>query len=642
MLRWIWSTRGMSVHLAVCIKVGLPPEQRLLNGVTVRLLADSERERFDELLAREHYLKNPMVVGRVLRYVAEYQGQWVALLVFNSAALHLKPRDRWLKWLARQVKERRHLIAQNSRFLVLAAAGKWPNLATRVLKLVGARLAQDWRERFGYAVLAVETFVDPQRFRGTCYQAAGWQLLGATQGFERTGKDFYTDTQHPKELWVRPLGDTALAQLQAAELAPALADPNGPLRPACTVASGQLDSLWECLHQRLTDPRDPRGVRYQLATFLCLVALAVAAGCQGPHAIAEFAQSLNHGQRRHLRCRPRKGAPREFDVPCERTFERLLPQVDADQLKQVLAAWMVHQRSGPVEVVPLDGKVVKNAQPAPARSQPVPAEPCEIPLELQKPKADKALILVNFHTFDQCLFDQVAVPQDTNEEAAVAAYFPHMDLAGICLTADAAHTIKANCRQLTQGNGADFVFSLKANQPTALAKAQQLLPGTLPPQVETLDKGHGRIETRRLWSQAIEPTTLGLAGAAQVMRVERDVQTVRGGQVIKQTHEVAFFLTSLWPQEAGPARLLALIREHWSIENGQFFRRDRTQDEDRCTVSDPTAARHLCVFRSLAIFLFKAQSERPQGKSSLPDFQRHVLRQPWGLIRRLTVSRQNP
>ena len=135
----------------------------------------------------------------------------------------------------------------------------------------------------------------------------------------------------------------------------------------------------------------------------------------------------------------------------------------------------------------------------------------------------------------------MAVPQDTNEEAAVAAYFPRMDLAGSCLTADAAHTIKANCRQLTQGNGADFVFSLKANQPTALAKAQQLLPGTLPPQVETLDKGHGRIETRRLWSQAIEPATLGLAGAAQVIRVERDVQTVRRGQVIKQTHDQSPF-----------------------------------------------------------------------------------------------------
>ncbi len=108
-------------------------------------------------------------------------------------------------------------------------------------------------------------------------------------------------------------------------------------------------------------------------------------------------------------------------------------------------------------------------------------EPCEIPPELQKPKADKALTLVNFQTTDQRLVDQVAVPRDTNEEAALAAHLPQMDLAGVCLTADAAHLTKANCRQLTQGNGAEFFLFLKANQPLALAKAEQLLPGTLPP-----------------------------------------------------------------------------------------------------------------------------------------------------------------
>ena len=88
---------------------------------------------------------------------------------------------------------------------------------------------------------------------------------------------------------------------------------------------------------------------------------------------------------------------------------------------------------------------------------------------------------VNFQTTQQRLVDQVAVPQDTHEEAAVAAHLPQMDLAGVCLTADAAHTIKANCRQLTQGNGAEFFLFLKANQPTALAKAEQLLPGSVPP-----------------------------------------------------------------------------------------------------------------------------------------------------------------
>jgi len=149
-----------------------------------------------------------------------------------------------------------------------------------------------------------------------------------------------------------------------------------------------------------------------------------------------------------------------------------------------------------------------------------------------------------------------------------------------------------------------------------------------------VDKGHGRIETRRLWCQPIDPATLGLAGAAQLIRLERDVQEVRRGQVIKETHEVAFPFTSLWPEEAGPERLQELSRNHWSIENGQHHRRDRTQDEDRCPVRATIAARNLSLFRSLAIFLLEAQRSHQGPKPSLPDFERQICRQPWGLIRR--------
>jgi hypothetical protein len=241
----------------------------------LRLIQESERERFDEELTTKHYLKNATAVGRVLRYVAEYRGQWVALAVFSSPAFHIKLRDQWLQWSPRQVKERRHLIAQNSRFLVLAAPGQWPNLASRVLKLACERLPQYWQEHFSYPVQVVETFVDPQRFRGTCYQAAGWQPLGPTQGYERRWQDFYTDTQHPKELWVRPLGRRALEQVRAPELLPALADPQGPLPLACSVATARLGSLWECFYRGPTDPRKPRGVRHQLAGCLTLIALAV-------------------------------------------------------------------------------------------------------------------------------------------------------------------------------------------------------------------------------------------------------------------------------------------------------------------------------------------------------------------------------
>ena len=476
----------MSVHLFDGSIAGAPPEPVLLEALSIRLIQDAERARFDQELVTKHYLHNANAVGRVLRYVAEYQGQWVALLVFSSPAFHIKLRDQWLHWAPRQVKERRHLIAQNCRFLVLAAASQWPNLASRVLKLVCQRLAQDWCAHFGYPVLVAETFVDPQRSRGTCYKAAGWEQLGPTQGYERAWQDFYTDLQHPKQLWVRPLGAGALEQARAPELPAPLANPQGPPPPACPVPTARLDSLWQRFHKQMVDPRKAKGVRHKLASCLTLLALAVTAGCKGPHAISEFAHSLNHAQRARLRCRPRKDKTREYDVPCERTLRRLLKKVDSEQLKKVLTEWMQADDPTALEVLHLDGKVLKNAQPAPPRSalqkaQAAAAEPCEVPPELQKPKADKALMLVNFHTTSQRLVDQVAVPEDTNEEAAVAAHLAKMDLAGVCITNDAAHTVKANLRNLTQVNGAEFFCFLKANQPTALAKAEQLLPGDTPP-----------------------------------------------------------------------------------------------------------------------------------------------------------------
>jgi len=137
----------------------------------------------------------------------------------------------------------------------------------------------------------------------------------------------------------------------------------------------------------------------------------------------------------------------------------------------------------------------------------------------------------------------------------------------------------------------------------------------------------------------IAPQTIGLAGVAQVVRVRCHVQEVRKGQVVKETDDLRFAVTSYWPEEAAAPQLLQLAREHWSIENGQYYRRDRTQDEDRCPVRDTTAARNLSLFRSLAIFLFQAQAKGQDGKKSLPDFERHVHRKPWGLIRRFTQPR---
>ena len=131
---------------------------------------------------------------------------------------------------------------------------------------------------------------------------------------------------------------------------------------------------------------------------------------------------------------------------------------------------------------------------------------------------------------------------------------------------------------------------------------------------------------------------MGLAGAAQLIRVQRIVDTVRQGKVIKHTEEVVYFVTSFWPEDASPDDLLELIRDHWSIENGQHHRRDRTQDEDRCLVRETNSARALSLFRSLAIFLHEAQRDKRGGKKSLPDFERILCRHPGGLIRKFTSA----
>jgi hypothetical protein len=126
---------------------------------------------------------------------------------------------------------------------------------------------------------------------------------------------------------------------------------------------------------------------------------------------------------------------------------------------------------------------------------------------------------------------------------------------------------------------------------------------------------------------------------AQVVRLHCHTQEVRQGRVIKETDDTRFAVTTYWPQEAGPNELLQIGRDHWSIENGQYYRRDRTQDEDRCPVQETASARNLSLFRSLAIFLFKRQAGGQRGKKSLPDFEKHVHRKPWGLICHFTQCR---
>ena len=118
-------------------------ETNVLARVTIRLLREEERSAFDYLLQEKHYLESSTLVGQSLRYVAELDGQWVALIAFSAPALHVKARERWIGWSPRQRARRLGLIVNNSRFLVLPERQRYPNLASRVLSLCLRRLSAD-------------------------------------------------------------------------------------------------------------------------------------------------------------------------------------------------------------------------------------------------------------------------------------------------------------------------------------------------------------------------------------------------------------------------------------------------------------------------------------------------------------------
>jgi hypothetical protein len=113
--------------------------------------------------------------------VAEWQGSWVALVGWCAAALKCAARDRWIGWPEVLQRQRLGLIANNARFLILPGP-RVANLASRVLGLglTLKRLSWDWQQVHGHPVFLAESFIDPQRFAGTCYRAAGWLQVGQT------------------------------------------------------------------------------------------------------------------------------------------------------------------------------------------------------------------------------------------------------------------------------------------------------------------------------------------------------------------------------------------------------------------------------------------------------------------------------
>jgi hypothetical protein len=161
-----------------------PMEDRLRNLQSLdfeQVRRTAHEPLFNSLMEEYHYLGYQQPVGEHLKYLVWGQGRPVACVACSSAPRHIGARDRYIGWSAEARRRNIRFIAYNTRFLILPWV-RVEHLASHILGRMAARVSEDWQRMYGHPIYFLETFVDPERFRGTCYRAANWVFLGKTTG----------------------------------------------------------------------------------------------------------------------------------------------------------------------------------------------------------------------------------------------------------------------------------------------------------------------------------------------------------------------------------------------------------------------------------------------------------------------------
>jgi predicted transposase YbfD/YdcC len=357
--------------------------------------------------------------------------------------------------------------------------------------------------------------------------------------------------------------------------------------------------------EHIQDGRHKRGVRYSVALIFTLILLAKVAGMTTPLAIAQWVRLRAKWLREVLPIT-------RTSFPCAATYSNVLRAVDAEQVNAVLMQALTRvaatQRCGEEpsrlagqaqaeQHVALDGKTLRGTLGHKALDQ------------------RKMHQLALYDTQTGVLLKEQVTGEKQNELSIVSAFLTPVLVKGRIISADALHTQHAFCFTVTRWDG-DYLLIAKDNQAT-LADDLRLF-FTEPPHdcrdwqtARTGNLGHGRLEIRELVASTELNAFLGgqWAGVAQVFQVTRTVY--EDGQMRR---EVVYGITSLSPTRASAARLLALLRAHWHIENRLHWRRDVTLREDHCQVRKGDAPRVLAVLNSflLALLDFLGVSNVPQ------------------------------
>ena len=430
-------------------------EYQPIGDLEVRPIFAHEQSRWNDLVKQHHYLGLRAIVGEAMRYVAILDGQWVALLGFGSAALKSRHRDGFIGWKPAIQWQRLKLITNNVRFLILPDV-RIKNLASKVLSLTTKRLSADWQAVYGHPILLVETFVDDSRFLGTCYKAAGWLPLGKTRGFNRNGKKYY---QHGnlKTIFVRPLSPNALHlladPLPHPELLPAEVAMNLDA-VAIETTGGLIDHL-----RTVADPRMKRGIRHRMLSILTVAVCAVLSGAKSYVAIGEWAKRSTQDMRKRMDCRFDKNKAL-FVAPSEPTLRRTMQAVDPVALDNAVSQWLITQAKVAGNAIALDGKTSCGST---------------------SKQGKQTHLLSAFLHKEGIVIAQQAVAAKSNEITAVRPLLANINIEGSVVTADAMHTQKDTARFIVKEKNADYLFTVKDNQPTLKQDIESLSMESFPP-----------------------------------------------------------------------------------------------------------------------------------------------------------------
>jgi hypothetical protein len=380
------------------------------------------------------------------------------------------------------------LVVNNIRFLLLPDQ-TFPNLGTRSLRLVLARLSQDWQARYGHPVLIVETFVDPEHFCGTVYTANGWEELGQTDGHGRHRRDYYVPHDKPKRLFVRPLCRNARRSLQAEHLKPALAMVEAKVGPRSRHTVKEIGAIGDQF--KAVPEYRGRVESYPLWSLLTIYLLAVL--CEAPRGqkdLAKFARRLSQPQRRALGIR--RDPDGHYPAPSQSTWYRLFQGIDTVSLAQVMLAVQERLR-GPApkaELIALDGK-----EPKHGGGQSILSAIC-VP--------------------SQYYLASAMVDTKTNEIPVAQKLFPDLDLNGRFVSLDALHTQTETARDIVLEGGGDYLLTVKDNQLKLHQNIQKLLPAPKAgfPPLAANAHGVSHLPVRKgPQREPLDPDPTGLPGA---------------------------------------------------------------------------------------------------------------------------------